>query len=97
MNTTKLRQLGTKKQKRLVALMARNNEGKLASAEKRELRALVRQTEEIMLDNARRLARRPHGVATGATFSLRYSRKSANSARTSPPKETSVPRKSPPP
>src|SRR5258708_3670493 len=47
----KLRRLVAAKQKRLEALMAGNNEGRLTDAEVQELRALVREAEEIMLDN----------------------------------------------
>jgi hypothetical protein len=52
----KLRRLGAAKQKRLDALMARNNEGSVNRAERQELEALVREAEEIMLANARQLA-----------------------------------------
>ena len=60
----KLRRLAAKKQKRLDTLMARSNEGLLTSAEKQELRTLVREAEEIMLDNARRLAGQRQQLAT---------------------------------
>jgi hypothetical protein len=57
----KLRRLAAGKQKRLDLLMAKNNEGQLTDAEGQELRALVREAEDITLDNARRLAeQRPH-------------------------------------
>ena len=52
----KLRRLAAAKQKRLDSLMARSNEGTLTTAERQELQGLVRDAEEIMLDNARRLA-----------------------------------------
>jgi hypothetical protein len=52
----KLRRLAAGKQKRLDALMAGSNDGRLTDAEGQELRALLREVEEIMLDNARRLA-----------------------------------------
>jgi hypothetical protein len=52
----KLRRLSAVKQKRLDALMAKNNEGSLTTAEGHELRALVREAEEVLLDNARTLA-----------------------------------------
>lgn len=55
--TTRLRRLAGAKQKRLDALMTKNNEGQLTDAEREELRALVRQAEEITLANARLLAR----------------------------------------
>jgi hypothetical protein len=35
--------------------MAKNNQGKLSTTEKEELRALAREAEDIMLDNARQL------------------------------------------
>jgi hypothetical protein len=60
----KLRRLGATKQKRLDTLMARSNDGKLTSAEGQELRALVREAEEIMLDNARQLAEQRQQLAT---------------------------------
>ena len=43
-------------EKRLDALMAKNNDGKLNRAEHEELRHLVRDAEEITLTNARILA-----------------------------------------
>jgi hypothetical protein len=52
----KLRRLTATKQKRLDTLMAKNNDGALTSAEQQELRGLVREAEEITLDNARTLA-----------------------------------------
>ena len=52
----RLRRLPAAKQKRLDSLMGRSNEGALTKAERQELQALVREAEEIMLDNARRLA-----------------------------------------
>lgn len=45
----------TAKQKRLDVLMAKNNEGRLTSAEQEELQALVREAEEMTLVNARML------------------------------------------
>jgi Cro/C1-type helix-turn-helix DNA-binding protein len=60
----KLRRLAAAKQKRLDALMARSNEGKLTPSEGQELRALVREAEEIMLDNARHLAEQRQLLAT---------------------------------
>jgi hypothetical protein len=52
----KLRRLAATKQRRLEALMAGNNEGKLTTSEQRELKELVQEAEQIMLDNARQLA-----------------------------------------
>jgi hypothetical protein len=60
----KLRRLAAGKQKRLDSLMAASNEGRLTKAEAQELRALVREAEEIMLDNARRLAEQRQRLAT---------------------------------
>ncbi len=60
----KLRGLAAAKQKRLDALMARSNDGKLTAAEAEELRTLVREAEEIMLDNARQLAEHRQQLAT---------------------------------
>jgi hypothetical protein len=54
---TRLRSLSAAKQNRLDALMDENNEGVLTSAERKELKALVRDAEEIALSNARKLAR----------------------------------------
>ena len=53
---TRLRRLSAAKQNRLDALMDKNNEGLLTSAERKELKALVRDAEEIALSNARKLA-----------------------------------------
>jgi Cro/C1-type HTH DNA-binding domain len=52
----KLQRLSALKQKRLDALMAKNNDGKLNRTEQDELRALVHDAEEITLANARILA-----------------------------------------
>jgi hypothetical protein len=60
----KLRRLAARKQRRLDTLMTRSNEGLLTNAEKQELRLLVREAEEIMLDNARRLAGQRQQLAT---------------------------------
>ncbi len=60
----KLRRLAAARQKRLETLMAGNNEGRLTNAELQELRALVREAEEIMLDNARHLAEQRQRLAT---------------------------------
>ena len=48
-----LAQLPTARQKRLDTLMAKNNEGKLSTAEQRELRGLVAEAETVVLRNAR--------------------------------------------
>jgi hypothetical protein len=52
----RLLRLSAMKQKRLDALMTKNNEGLLTKTEQQELRALVREAEELTLDNARTLA-----------------------------------------
>src|SRR3954470_20576659 len=61
---TKLRRLGARKQRRLDVLMSRNNEGSWTGAEKLELRELVREAEELTLDNARRLAEQRQRLTT---------------------------------
>jgi hypothetical protein len=53
-----LRRLSDAKQLRLDELMGANNEGRLTPAQRKELQGLVRETEEISLHNARRLASR---------------------------------------
>jgi hypothetical protein len=60
----KLRRLPAAKQKRLDTLMAGNNQGSLTEAERKELRTLVREAEEVMLDNARTLAGQRQQLAT---------------------------------
>jgi Cro/C1-type HTH DNA-binding domain len=60
----KLRRFAAKKQKRLEALMAQNNAGTLTKPQEQELRELVREAEEIMLDNARQLAEQRQPLAT---------------------------------
>ena len=59
----KLRRLAAAKQKRLDALMGKSNNGTLTNAEAAELRTLVREAEEIMLDNARQLAEQRQQLA----------------------------------
>jgi hypothetical protein len=58
MEDVRLRRLSAAKQLRLDELMADNNEGRLTPAQSKELQGLVRETEEIALNNARRLASR---------------------------------------
>jgi hypothetical protein len=53
----KLEKISTEKQRRLDALMRKNNEGKLSKREQGELEQLVRETQQITLHNARILAR----------------------------------------
>ena len=52
---TRLRRLSAAKQNRLDALMDKNNECLPTSAERKELKALVRDAEEMTLSNARKL------------------------------------------
>ena len=52
----RLHRLSAVKQKRLDTLMAKNNAGQLAGGEREELRALVREAEEMTLANARILS-----------------------------------------
>jgi hypothetical protein len=53
----RLRRLSASKQKRLDALMNKSNQGRLTSAERKELQELVHDAEEIALSNARKLRR----------------------------------------
>jgi hypothetical protein len=53
-----MRRLPAAKQKRLDNLMSKSNDGLLNQAEHDELQDLVRQTQELALENARRLAKR---------------------------------------
>lgn len=52
----KMSRFSAAKQKRLDTLMAKNNEGRLTDAEQEKLRILVREAEEITLNNARLLS-----------------------------------------
>lgn len=54
--STSLQSLPTHKQARLDFLMSKNNQGCLEQKEHEEFSALVRDVEEIMLENARRLS-----------------------------------------
>jgi hypothetical protein len=63
MEDGRLRRLSEAKQRRLDELMAGHNEGRLTAAQRKELKELVRETEEIALDNARRLARRRRALS----------------------------------
>ena len=58
MDDVRLRRLSAAKQLRLDELMGGHNEGRLTASQRKELQGLVRETEEIALDNARRLASR---------------------------------------
>ena len=59
----RLQRFSTTKQKRLDALMAKSNEGRLTKAESEELQTLVREAEEMTLANARVLARQRQRLA----------------------------------
>jgi hypothetical protein len=63
MEDVRLRRLSAAKQLRLDELMAGHNEGRLTAAQRKELQGLVRETEQIALDNARRLARRRRALS----------------------------------
>ena len=51
-----LKHLSVAKQRRLDTLMDKNNEGILNKTELEELKALVRETQKLALENAQRLA-----------------------------------------
>ena len=55
-NRPKLRRFSAAKHRRLEALMTKNNDGALSSPEAEELRTLVREAEEMTVENARSLA-----------------------------------------
>ena len=59
----RLQRFSAAKQKRLDALMTKNNQGQLTNAESEELRALVREAEEMTLANARVLMRQRQQLA----------------------------------
>jgi hypothetical protein len=61
--TLRLRRFSAAKQKRLDTLLTKNTEGKLAKGEAAELRALVREAEEMTLTNARILAKQRQRLA----------------------------------
>jgi hypothetical protein len=52
----RLRRFPASKQRRLDVLMTKNNDGKLTKTEQSELKSLVREAEELTLENARTLA-----------------------------------------
>lgn len=66
-----LRRLEAKKQKRLDELMALNNDGLLTPQEREELQALVREVEELSLQNARVLKRQRQLLERSQTSLLR--------------------------
>ena len=51
-----IRRISADKQRRLDYLMDKNNEGQLSEAEQEEFQAMVRELEQLTIDNARRLA-----------------------------------------
>jgi hypothetical protein len=55
---TKLRRLSVAKQHRLDGLLEMNRDSRLSGSEREELQALVRETEELSLQNARTLTAR---------------------------------------
>ena len=63
MGDVRIRRLSAAKQLRLDELMAGHNEGRLTAAQTKELRGLVGETEEIALDNVRRLSNRRRSLA----------------------------------
>jgi hypothetical protein len=63
MEDDRMRRLSAARQRRLDELMAGQNEGRLTGARRKEPRGLVRQAEEIALDNARRPARRRRALS----------------------------------
>jgi|SRR6266852_962976 len=60
----RLRHFPASKQKRLDLLMTKNNDGRLTRAEQSELQSLVREAEELTLENARTLASQRRELAT---------------------------------
>ncbi len=53
-----LKRLAPAKQRRLTALMGKNNSGTITATERAELRRLAREAESIALENAKRLTDR---------------------------------------
>ena len=60
----RLLRLPASKQKRLDLLMTKNNDGRLTKAEHSELQLLVREAENLTLENARTLASQRRAMAT---------------------------------
>ncbi len=60
----RLRRFSAGKQKRLDLLMTKNNDGTLTKAEHGELKSLVREAEELTLENARILANQRRHLVT---------------------------------
>jgi hypothetical protein len=63
MEDVRLRRLSAARQLRLAERMAGHDEGRLTAARRKELRGPVHETEEIALDNARRLASRRRALS----------------------------------
>lgn len=51
----RIKKLPVARQRRMDALLEKNSEGKITSAERQELEELVTQAERLMVENARRL------------------------------------------
>ena len=64
----KIAKLPTAKQRRLDALLDKNNEGTITSSEKAKLEELVAEAERLMIANAKRLAQfaKRHGAPVKA-------------------------------
>jgi hypothetical protein len=60
----RLRRFAVAKQKRLDFLMTKNNDGRLTRTEQAELEGLVREAEQLTLENARTLASQRRELAT---------------------------------
>jgi hypothetical protein len=66
----RLKKLPTTKQQRMDDLLERNREGTITAAEKSKLQELVAEAEQLMVENAKRLAafhEQEAGVPSGAT------------------------------
>lgn len=61
-----LHSLAPQQQSRLDTLMGKNNQGELTAPEREELRALVREVEEMMLVNARLLSQQQQRLKSDA-------------------------------
>jgi hypothetical protein len=55
-NPPRLKKLPTAKQQRMDDLLERNREGAITTAERAKLQRLVREAEQLMVENAKRLA-----------------------------------------
>ncbi len=61
----KLKRLATSKQRRLDELLDKNSEGRITPEERTKLEQLVAQAEQVMVENARRLANASDGEEVG--------------------------------